>query len=96
MSIYTLKPRFQSLLRPAARVVHVGGITANQVTAAACIGSLALGALLVSIPEQRWLFLLLPIWFLVRMAWNSIDGMLAREVGQASSIGAYLTDLGDV
>jgi CDP-diacylglycerol--glycerol-3-phosphate 3-phosphatidyltransferase len=30
------------------------------------------------------------------MALNAIDGMLAREFGQASRLGAYLNELGDV
>ena len=36
VSIYELKPRFQALLRPLARRLHAMGITANQVTLAAC------------------------------------------------------------
>ena len=44
----------------------------------------------------RALFLLLPLWLLVRMALNAIDGMLAREFAQKSRLGAYLNELGDV
>ena len=43
MSLYLLKPRFQALLRPAVAALHGAGITANQVTLAACAISLALG-----------------------------------------------------
>jgi len=43
-----------------------------------------------------WLFLFVPVWFFVRMAFNAVDGMLAREFGQASKLGAYLNELGDV
>jgi CDP-diacylglycerol--glycerol-3-phosphate 3-phosphatidyltransferase len=32
----------------------------------------------------------------VRMAFNAIDGMLAREFGQKSRLGAYLNELTDV
>jgi CDP-diacylglycerol--glycerol-3-phosphate 3-phosphatidyltransferase len=42
------------------------------------------------------LFLLMPIWMFVRMAFNAIDGMLAREFGQKSPLGAYLNELSDV
>ena len=38
-------------------------------------------------------FLLLPIVFLARMTLNAIDGMLAREFGQQSPLGAYLNEL---
>ena len=43
-----------------------------------------------------WPFLLLPLWLFLRMALNAIDGMLAREFGQQSALGAYLNELSDV
>ena len=46
MSIYGLKPRFQALLRPVVGVLYRAGVTANQVTLAACVVSVALGAFL--------------------------------------------------
>ena len=95
MSIYGLKPRFQALLRPLVKRLHDAGATANQVTLAACAVSLALGAFLCARPEPV-LFLLVPAWFFLRMAFNAIDGMLAREFGQASKLGAYLNELTDV
>jgi len=36
MSIYALKPKFQNLLRPLVRRLYNRGVTANQVTLAAC------------------------------------------------------------
>jgi CDP-diacylglycerol---glycerol-3-phosphate 3-phosphatidyltransferase len=96
LSIYQLKPKFQALLRPLTGALHKAGVTANQVTVAACVISVALGALLAAAPERKALFLLVPLWFLVRMAFNAIDGMLAREFGQASPLGAYLNELTDV
>jgi CDP-diacylglycerol--glycerol-3-phosphate 3-phosphatidyltransferase len=96
VSIYGLKPRFQALLRPLAGGLYRAGITANQVTVAACVVSVALGALLCFAIENHALFLLVPAWFFVRMAFNAIDGMLAREFGQASVLGAYLNELTDV
>ena len=94
MSIYNLKTRFQALLRPLVRRLHALGVTANQVTLFACLVSVVLGALLVRAPRQ-W-FALVPLWMLVRMALNAIDGMLAREFGQKSALGAYLNELTDV
>ena len=96
MSIYGLKPRFQALLRPVAKRAYEAGITANQVTVAACVISVALGATVALRSEDTRLFLLIPAWFFLRMAFNAIDGMLAREFGQASRLGAYLNELGDV
>jgi len=96
LSIYQLKPRFQALLRPGVKRLYERGVTANQVTLAAAIVSLALGALLAWLPEHAWLFALVPLWMLLRMALNAVDGMLAREFGQQSRLGAYLNELCDV
>ncbi|OJT96175.1 MAG: CDP-alcohol phosphatidyltransferase [Rhizobium sp. 63-7] len=95
MSVYQLKSRFQNILRPVVRRLAAGGVTANQVTLAAAAVSLAIGAFLVVAADTRW-FLLVPVWFFLRMALNAIDGMLAREHGQKSVLGAYLNELADV
>ena len=96
ISIYQLKPRFQALLRPIARSCATAGVTANMVTITAMLVSLALGAVLAFYGERREVFLLLPLWMFLRMAFNAIDGMLAREFGQKSALGAYLNELSDV
>lgn len=96
MTLYDLKPRFQALLRPTVAQLAERGVTANQITLAAAAGSCLLGALLCLLPGWRFLFLLLPLWLVVRMALNAIDGMLAREHGQKSRLGGYLNELGDV
>lgn len=96
MSIYSLKPRFQALLRPAVARLAKWGVTANQVTVAAALVSAALGILLCREPQNTRLFLLLPAWMLLRMAFNAVDGLLAREFGQRSHLGAYLNELTDV
>lgn len=96
MSIYSLKPRFQALLRPLVGRLHAAGVTANQVTVAACVASVALGLALALAPLPRWCFLLIPVWMFLRMALNAVDGMLAREFGQRSTLGAYLNELTDV
>lgn len=95
-SIYQLKPRFQALLRPGVTRLHQRGVTANQVTLAAAIVSILLGLLLAWGATHAWLFALLPLWMLLRMALNAVDGMLAREFGQQSRLGAYLNELCDV
>lgn len=95
-SIYQLKPGFQALLRPLVHRIHQAGITANQVTLAAGAVSVFIGALLALLPLHTALFALIPVWMLLRMALNAIDGMLAREFGQQSRLGAYLNELCDV
>ncbi|HKV00233.1 MAG TPA: CDP-alcohol phosphatidyltransferase family protein [Vineibacter sp.] len=96
MTLYDLKPRFQALLRPLAGTLVRAGITANQVTLAAALGSIAVGIIVVLCAPARWPFLLLPIWLFLRMALNALDGMLAREFGQKSALGAYLNEICDV
>ena len=94
VSIYALKSRFQNLLRPAVRGLERVGVTANQVTVFACVVSILLGAVLIRAPRV-W-FAAIPVWMFVRMALNAVDGMLAREFGQKSALGAYLNELTDV
>ncbi|GAA0715318.1 CDP-alcohol phosphatidyltransferase family protein [Dokdonella soli] len=94
-SIYQLKPAFQRLLRPLVRTLARSGVTANRVTVAAVVLAFAVGAALFLCAGHRVL-LLLPLALFVRMALNAIDGMLAREHGQASKLGAILNELGDV
>ena len=96
MSIYALKPKFQNLLRPLVRRLYENGVTANQVTLAACAVSLLLGLFLTVLARIAPLFWLLPVWLFVRMALNAADGMLAREFGQKSSLGGYLNETTDV
>ncbi|WP_300622168.1 CDP-alcohol phosphatidyltransferase family protein [Dokdonella sp.] len=94
-SIHQLKPAFQGLLRPLVRTLARAGITANQVTVAAVLLAATVGALLLAVPDRR-ILLLLPLALFLRMALNAIDGMLAREHGQVSTLGAILNELGDV
>jgi CDP-diacylglycerol--glycerol-3-phosphate 3-phosphatidyltransferase len=96
ISIYQLKPRFQNLLRPLVQRLFNRGITANQVTLGACAISLVVGGLAAVFAAHAWVFALIPLWMIVRMALNAIDGMLAREFGQKSRLGAYLNELTDV
>jgi CDP-diacylglycerol--glycerol-3-phosphate 3-phosphatidyltransferase len=95
-SIYALKPAFQGLLRPLTRALAGAGVTANAVTVAAAVLSLLVGAAIAVSSGSRGALLLLPAVLFVRMALNAIDGMLAREHGQQSKLGALLNELGDV
>ena len=96
MSLYAIKPRFQSGLRPLVAHLARHGVSANQLTVAALLLSMATGALIALWPAADWPLLLLPPCLLIRMALNAMDGMLAREHKQASHLGALLNELGDV
>ena len=95
-SIYDLKPKFQALLRPMASDLVAVGVTANQITIAALLLSVLMGVLIGITGGARWALLLLPLVLFIRMAMNALDGMLAREFGQRSNLGAILNELGDV
>lgn len=87
---------FQKLFRPAANFMARAGVTANQVTASTILLSLAAGTAVCSWPEQRWpLIMILSVMF-VRLAFNHIDGMLAREHGMVTPLGGILNELSDV
>lgn len=95
-SVYDLKPRFQAVLRPAVGALARAGVTANQVTVAAAAMSIVAGLALALLAGSRASLLLMPLVLFLRMALNAIDGMLAREHGQKSRVGAILNETGDV
>ena len=97
MSLYQLKPKFQDQLRPLSNALVAQNITANQVTVSAVLLSVGT-AFVIAKPatDQQAFWLLLPSSLFVRMALNAIDGMMAREHGQASKLGAVLNEMGDI
>lgn len=95
LSIYQLKPRFQQLLRPTLAALARAGVTPNAVTLGAMALSLAYGAALAAAPGKLALWLGLPVFLLLRMALNAIDGMLATATGNKTPLGALLNELCD-
>ncbi|MCL6244683.1 MULTISPECIES: CDP-alcohol phosphatidyltransferase family protein [Acinetobacter] len=98
-SIYQLKPAFQNLLRPLVKSLQHLGITANQVTLLAMFISLAVAFFMYIYFSHNGigiLLLIFPVWMLIRMGFNAIDGMLAREFNQQSKLGAFYNELCDV
>lgn len=95
MTLYSIKPAFQKLLRPLMFWLYRRGVTANHITLSAIGLSVLIGVILAIFPHPG-LFWLLPITLFIRMALNALDGMLARECNQQSRLGAVLNELGDV
>jgi CDP-diacylglycerol--glycerol-3-phosphate 3-phosphatidyltransferase len=95
-TIYDFKPQFQALLRPIAAALAQRGISANDVTLGALLLSAAQGAWLALDPSSGWPLLVLPVVLFVRMAMNAIDGLMAKEHGQATPAGAVLNEISDV
>jgi len=96
VTLYELKPAFQLLLQPHVGRLARAGVSANQVTLAAAAGSVTVGVAVAALAPGRWPFLLVPAWLLLRMTLNAADGMLARDHGQKSRLGAYLNELCDI
>lgn len=93
---FNSKVFFQMLFRPAANFMAKAGITANQVTTSTIILSLSAGTAVFIWPSQRWpLISILSVLF-IRLAFNHIDGMLAREHGMVTPLGSILNELSDV
>lgn len=95
-TLYSIKPAFQDLLRPLAARLVMMGVTANGVTLAAAALSIAAGLLLATCHQNPWIFWIVPLVLFLRMALNAIDGMMARDFGQASTLGMYLNELADI
>ena len=95
-SVYDLKPQFQKLLRPLCAALARAGVTANQVTIAAAALCILLGCAIAATAGARWTLWLVPPVLFLRMALNAIDGMLARDFGMKSRLGAVLNEMGDV
>ncbi len=90
--VLNTKPFFERLFRPWARVLAARGVTANQVTVTSMVLSFAAGAAVLARPEARWPLLLIPGVLLVRLAFDHIDGLLARRHGMESPLGCILNE----
>ena len=95
-SVYDIKPRFQSLLRPLLARLARAGVRPNHLTVTALLGSVAVGGVILLTPQRPLWLLALPAWLFVRMALNALDGMLAREHDMSTRLGAVLNEFGDV
>ncbi len=94
LTIYSVKPYFQRMLKPLLDFLIRMRITPNQVTLFAILLSIGFGAYFAWAGKASWW--LMPIVLLVRMALNALDGMLARQLQMQSHLGTYLNELGDM
>lgn len=96
ISVYKIKPYFQKVLTPILNLFFRCQITANQITIASIIFSIVLAVAFWYANDIHFLYLLLPIGLLIRMALNALDGMMARLYNQTSKKGEMLNEVGDV
>lgn len=96
ISVYNLKKRFQDLLMPLCEKMNSLGITPNQITIGTMIGSIIFSLLFYKFSEYRILFLIVPLFFLKRMALNALDGMIANRFNKKTNLGIFLNEIGDI
>lgn len=96
MTVYALKPAFQTLLRPVAAGMVRRNWTANRITAAGFITATLTGAVFAAGAASRQWLVLVPILLLARMGLNALDGIVAREYGQATARGRINNEVADV
>ncbi len=96
ISIYKLKPKFQQILNPLLLFLYKHKITANQITIGSIFLSIFIALLFWNADINKWYFLSLPIGLLLRMAFNALDGMMARKFNQISKLGEVLNEVGDI
>lgn len=96
MSLYALKPRFQTALGGIEAHLVERGIKADWLTASA-VAAAAIAAALHSLGwGDQWLALwLIPPLALIRLTLNALDGQVARRSGTARPWGTVLNELGD-
>jgi CDP-diacylglycerol--glycerol-3-phosphate 3-phosphatidyltransferase len=94
-SLYQLKPRFQQLLSPLLAGLERRRITPNQLTLATMLLSIIYGALLAWRHESFAVWAGFPVFMLLRMMLNAIDGMLANATNQKTALGALLNEMCD-
>lgn len=95
ISVYKIKPKFQQMLTPILEVLRKRHVTPNNITWIAIALSVGTGVLFYLHPEG-YIFLLIPLVLLVRMALNALDGMMAKNYNLQSKKGEILNELGDV
>lgn len=95
-TLYQLKPQFQALLRPLVGRLAGAGVRPNQVTAGAVAVSAVAGLAVAAGSTARALLWLVPALYLLRMALNATDGLLAREHHGATASGAVFNEIADV
>lgn len=97
VSVYQLKPAFQTLLDPLLPRLRRAGFTPNRLTLASLGVSTLSGAAVVASAWVHSAFLVfVPLGLFLRMAFNALDGMMARKYGLESVQGALLNEVVDV
>lgn len=88
-----LKTGLQKLLHPVAKILFDDGVRAVHVTSCAGLISVAVGVLVAAFAFHPWIFVLIPVWMLIRMLFNAVEAVLISEFGQHSRLGTCAHEL---
>ncbi len=95
MGIYSTKSKWQQALRPIVVFCASRRIHPDFFTYGALLLSLLAGLAFIIAGENRfWLWLAIPC-LLVRLLFNLMDGLVAREIGLANAWGEVKNEFGD-
>ncbi|MFK3797552.1 MULTISPECIES: CDP-alcohol phosphatidyltransferase family protein [unclassified Pseudomonas] len=86
----------QKCLHPLAKTLFDDGVRAIHVTLCAGLISVAVGVLVAAFALNDWIFILIPIWILIRMLFNAVEASLISEFGQHSRLGNCANELSRV
>ena len=95
MGIYGIKPLFQKSLRPLLNLFIKFKIHPNTINLLALLMSLITGAALLFAPSYKILFLVVPLSVFIRIAFNALDGMVARTLNLSNKVGEVYNELYD-
>lgn len=96
ISIYKLKKQFQNILMPFCKLLAKLGISPNQITVFTVILNLFFAFFLYKFSNFKFIYLLIPVFFFIRMALNALDGMLANNFNMKTKIGIFFNEMADV
>jgi CDP-diacylglycerol---glycerol-3-phosphate 3-phosphatidyltransferase len=97
MGIYRIKPWFQRVLQPITDAFIRNRISPDVLTYGAILTALLMGFGIVAVSggASRWWLIVVAAAAPVRLAFNALDGQVARGLGVAGPIGEVKNEIGD-
>jgi CDP-diacylglycerol--glycerol-3-phosphate 3-phosphatidyltransferase len=95
MTIYSIKPLFQKLLLPVTKIMIKFKIHPTLINFTALLVSLITGVLFLFITKYHFLLLVIPVLLFIRISFNALDGLVARELNISSKKGEIFNEFFD-
>lgn len=93
---YEFKSAFQSFLAPAKEFLIKHRIAPNTITLTSFVCMLILVIGMTNIKTRQAFLLVTPVFMLFKIACNALDGLVARETNQRTTLGAWLNESSDL